>query len=515
MKIFTAEQLYEADKITIKKNKIASSDLMEHAATQVFTWIHSRMQGAPVPIHVFCGIGNNGGDGLVLGRHLLQHGYKVQVYVVNFSDQRSEDFLLNYNRLKDAECWPTLIKGEGEFPKITKDDIVVDAIFGLGLNRAPEGWVKALMQHVNDARAYTIAVDVPSGLYANSAPDDMEAVVHANMVLTFQAPKLSFFLPETGKFLQSWEVLDIGLDPEYLNATDVTMQLIGKQEVLPMYVPRQKYSHKGNYGHSLIIGGSFGKIGAVSLAGKACLTTGAGLVTAYIPECGYEILQIAVPEVMVTSDPGKRQIADIKFDMAPTVIGVGPGMGTDDQTRNAFAEFIRTNECPLVIDADGLNILAAEKELLESLPAKTVLTPHPGELERLIGAWTDDFDKLEKTKAFAKKYDLVIVVKGAHSVTVCDQKLYINTTGNPGMATGGSGDVLLGMITGLISQGYDPLQAAVFGVYLHGRAADIAVNDTSYQGLLASDIIDYIGDAFIDLFKRPEPPVHEEEGKHE
>ncbi len=511
MKIYSADQIYEAINSTIEKNKITSNELMEFAGTQIFNWFHSRMQGAQVPIHVYCGIGNNGGCGLVLGRQLLQHGYNVHVYVVNFSDKRTKDFLINYDRIKEFKVWPRLLSSGEDFPEMKKEDIIVDAIFGIGLNRATSDWVKKLIKYINASDAYTVSLDVPSGLYPNRTPEDKEAVIESNYTLTFQAPKLSFFLPETGVYMQQWEALDVGLDPAYLLATDTEVQLIDRFEVLPLYIPREKYAHKGTYGHSLIVGGSFGKMGAVTLASSACLRVGTGLITAYIPQCGYTILQTSLPEAMVICDEGEKSIAKIQFDIAPKAIGMGIGMGTDPVTVKALKAFLKTNKMPLIIDADALNILSETKTLLKSVPPKSILTPHPKELERLIGAWNDDFDKLEKTKAFAKKYDVIVIIKGANTITVYDHHLYINNTGNPGMATAGSGDVLTGMLTGLFSQGYDALKTAIFGVYLHGKAGDIALASFGYQALTASDIVDHIGDAYLDLFKKPEEPQEAEE----
>lgn len=509
MKLFSGEQIYAADKFTIEKQEISSDVLMERSAVQIFNWIHTRMQGAPVKIHLFCGIGNNGGDGVALARHLQEHGYDISVCVVNYSKTRSKDFLINLERLKERKIWPDFLDSDCELPAIGRDDIIVDAIFGIGLNRAPDTWVVNLMDHLHKTEAFILSVDIPSGLYTDRLPADENAIIKANFVLSFQTPKLVFFLPETGMHIDQWEVLDIGLDPEYLIATETEYELIGKHDVLPYYIPRKKFSHKGIYGHALIIGGSKGKIGAVTLASKACLTSGAGLVTAYIPECGYVALQTSLPEAMVLIGGGDV-ISNIEFDIVPTVIGIGVGLGTDDKTVKAFSDFLGKNKTPLVIDADGLNILAKNKALLKKLPSQTVLTPHPKELERLVGKWKDDFDKLKKTKAFSKKYDCIVIIKGAHSITVYEGKGYINTTGNPGMATAGSGDALAGIITALIAQDYTPLKATVFGVYLHGKAGDIAIEETGYQALTASKIIEGIGKAFIDLFKMPEQPQQEE-----
>ncbi|MDH7912565.1 NAD(P)H-hydrate dehydratase [Winogradskyella sp. SYSU M77433] len=507
MKLFSKEQIYEGDKLTTERQNISSTDLMERAGTQIFNWIHMRMQGAQVPVHVFCGIGNNGGDGLVLARHLIQHGYNVFTYIVNYSDKRSKDFLINYDRIKEVtKEWPVMLTSDNDFPEIHPDDIIVDAVFGIGLNRPPADWVQGIFQKFKASKAFTLAIDIPSGLYTDKPVENEGAVVYAGFTLSFQSPKLVFFLPETAKYTIQWEVLDIGIDREYLAKTETEAELISKFEVLPLYKPRDKFAHKGDFGHALILGGSYGKIGAVNLASRAALSSGSGLVTAYIPKCGYHSIQASIPEVMVITDAEEENISKIEFDITPTVIGIGVGLGTTKTTATAFEAFLKTNKTPLVIDADGINLLSKNKDLLSLLPEMTVLTPHPKELERLIGEWSDDFDKLNKVKAFSKQYNLIVLIKGANSITVFQDKLYINTTGNPGMATAGSGDVLTGIITGLISQGYEALTATIFGVYLHGKSADISLEDYGYQSLIASHIIETIGEAYIDLFKKPEQP---------
>ncbi len=508
MKIFSAEQIYAADKATIKNQGITSDALMERAAEQLFNWMHLRMQGDRAKIHLFCGIGNNGGDGLALARQLQEHDYNIAVYVVSYSEKRSEDFSANLERLRDRKVEPAFLGKGDDLPHIAKEDIVVDAIFGLGLNRPPDDWVVDLFEHLHRSEAFTLSVDIPSGLYTDKVPADDKAVVKANYTLSFQVPKLIFFLPETGSFSEQCEILDIGLDQQFLKDTETEYELIGRNKVLSYYTPRKKFTHKGTYGHSLIIGGSYGKIGAVQLASKACLTTGSGLVTVFVPQCGYIPLQTHFPEAMVVTDTDEKHISKMDFGIEPTVIGIGIGMGKEGKTVKAFGDFLESNKTPLVIDADALNILSENKELLKNLPSRTVLTPHPKELQRLIGKWDDDFEKLEMAKAFSKKYDSVLVIKGSNTITIYDGKGYVNTTGNPGMGTGGTGDVLTGMITGLIAQGYEPLKAAIFGVYLHGRAGDITVEKTGYQALTASGVIEGIGSAFLDLLS-----IHEEEGE--
>jgi len=514
MKLFSKEQIYEGDRLTSERQNIASTELMERAGIQIFNWIHARLQGAQVPIHVFCGIGNNGGNGLVLARHLITHGYNVETYIVNYSDKRTEGFLINYDHIKNVtKKWPEMLSCKDDFTafEIGVEDIIVDAVFGIGFNRDPNNWVAELFQKFKASKAFTLAVDIPSGLYTDEAVEDENAVVYANYTLSFQSPKLVFFLPDTAKFIGQWEVLDIGLDREYLMQTETKAELISKQEVLPLYRPRDKFSHKGDFGHVMILGGSYGKIGSVNLASRAALRSGAGLVTAYIPKCGYHSLQTSIPEVMVITDEAETHISNINFDLQPTVIGIGVGLDTSEETVKTFEAFLKKNKTQLVIDADGLNILSKNKALLKLLPKQTVLTPHPKELERLVGKWSNDFEKLEKVQALSNKYDVVVLIKGANSMTVYKDKFYINSTGNPGMATAGSGDVLTGMISGLIAQGYSSLVATIFGVYLHGKSADISLEYCGFESLMASHIIETIGEAYIDLFKQPEQPKKEQQ----
>lgn len=514
MKIFTASQLYEADKSTIEKQQIKSEQLMERAAVELFNWLHHKMQGAQVKIHLFCGIGNNGGDGLALARHLWEHGYNIEVNVVSYSEKKSEDFLINLKRLKERKVWPNFIQEGTEFPEIAADDIVVDAIFGIGLNREPDPWVRELMGHINRSESFIVSVDLPSGLYLDRAVDNRDAVVHSNFVLSIQAPKLIFFLPETGVYCDHWELLDIDMDREFLAAAETEFHLIGQGEILRVYKERKRFTHKGSYGHSLIMGGSYGKIGAVILSSKACLKAGSGLVTAYVPKCGYLPLQSAVAEIMLLTDKEEKQIGEISYGIEPDVVGIGMGMGTAEKSKKAFQSFLSKYKGPLVVDADGLNILAEHPALLKKLPARSILTPHPGELKRLLGAWKDDFDKLNKAKAFSKKYNCILVLKDAYTITIADGIGYVNSTGNAGMATAGSGDVLCGMITGLIAQGYEQLEAALTAVYLHGKAGDLAVVKTGYEALTAADLIESIGQAYISLTALPKP-IQEAEGTKE
>ena len=505
MKIFTAEQLKKADEVTLEKQELSSEELMERAATLVFREIHRRLDGAKIPIKIFCGIGNNGGDGLVIARLLIEQGYDVVVYVVNYSDKRAKNFLLNYDRVKNiTKKWPVLLKSEEDFPKIKVGDFIVDAIFGLGLNRPLVEWVANLVRYINKSEAFVLAVDMPSGLMADAAVEDKTSIINASYTITFQAPKLSFYLPETAGFVGELQVIDIGLDLEFLKEQRGIAQTIGKQEAKVLYKPRNKFTHKGDYGHAFMIGGSYGKIGSITLSATAALRAGAGMVTVFAPSCGYEILQTALPEAMVITDDNEKFISKIDFDFEPDVISFGVGVGTEEETAGAFETFLKQNKKPLIIDADGLNILAKNDEFLKLLPEGTVLTPHPKELERLIGSWKDDFEKLEKIRKLVEQYQVILVLKGAYTFIVTSEDIYINTSGNPGMATAGSGDVLTGIITAFIGQGYDALRATVLGVYLHGKSGDLAAQRLSYEGVMAGDIAKNTGAAIFDLFETKE-----------
>ncbi len=509
MKILSAKQLYKADQITVEKGKITSLDLMERVATACFQWIHNRLQGDSVTIQVFCGTGNNGGDGLVIARHLKQHGYNVNTHVINCSNKRSEAFLDNYERLKEIGIWPEMITCSSEFPKISENDMIIDAIFGLGLSRSPESVLKETIQYINASNAYVLSIDFPSGLFADKPIIDVESVIKAYHILTFQTPKLAFLLPDNQEYITSWDVIDIGLDSEYLDSVETDFQLINKNDVLPIYKFRERFSHKGDYGHSLIIGGSFGKIGAVTLTSRAALTIGSGLVTAYVPKCAYQILQTSIPEAMVEVD-AENELEYFNSKINPTATGIGIGMGTSTKTEEGFKKFLQENKLPLVIDADAINLLSKNKSLLKLVPENSVLTPHPKEFERLVGKWKDDYEKLDKLLKLSKKHKLIIVLKGAYTAIVHQGKIHFNTTGNPALATAGSGDVLTGIITGLIAQQYTSFEAVILGVYLHGKTADLAMKTKVFETFTASDSIDFLSDAFIDLLKKNIPKVQDE-----
>jgi len=498
MKILSAAQMGWVDQQTMKDQGISSLELMERAATTVFREIKQLYpQLAQHTFYIFCGKGNNGGDGLVLARLLDQQQAQVSVYLIDAMDYSVAN-LANQNRL------PTHV-----IQKITPAStihipagvIVLDCLFGYGLKHPLDDNWRNLITSINHCAGPIYAVDMPSGLLtdATTAPD--APVIEADMLYTFQSPKLGLLMPENSGWAKAFKVLDIGLSKSSIDQVDAAFHYVDFTFLKTFYRKRKKFDHKGTFGHSLIIGGSRGKMGAVQLALKAALRAGCGLATTYIPACGYTSIQTAVPEAMVLSDPEEDLISRFPDNRSFQSIGIGIGMGTAQVTIDAFKVFIlRGIDTPLVLDADALNILAQEPKLWQFVPKGSILTPHPKELSRLLGTWQNDFEKMEKVKAFASEYNLYVLIKGANSAMVTpDAAIYFNSTGNVGMATGGSGDILTGILTALLGQGYPSQEALLMGVYLHGRAADIAVQAIGVYSLLPSDIVDYLPAAFLEL----------------
>jgi ADP-dependent NAD(P)H-hydrate dehydratase / NAD(P)H-hydrate epimerase len=499
MKILSAKQIYQADRVTIKNRSISSTELMEQAAFKCFEWIKNNVFNKNKIIHVFCGIGNNGGDGLVIARKLNEANYHVNIFIVNFSNKRSNDFQINFNRLIEMGLKPVELNKTEKFPDINKNEIIIDAIFGVGITRVPQGFVKEIIQKINKTEATIISIDLPSGLFPESLVEDKSSVIKASHTLTFQNPKLGLLLVENGIFSENWSLLDIGLDKSFIASIKSNFEMIDQNMIRSIYKPRSKFSHKGDFGHSLIIGGSFGKIGAVILASRAALKIGSGLVTAYIPKCGYSVLQTANPEIMVEVDD-ENYLQYFNFKTDSKVIGIGIGMGTHLKTKNGFEKFLKENKKPLVIDADAINILAKHRNLLDLIPKNSILTPHPKEFERLVGKWGNDYEKLNMLRKFSSKYKCIVILKGMYTAVASNDKIYFNITGNAALATAGSGDVLTGIITGLIAQNYTPIHACILGVYIHGKTADIAINtNESSESFTASDSIHHISNVFNEI----------------
>lgn len=493
MKILSARQIRELDAYTIKNEPISSVDLMERAACAAAERIFTRFPTSDFKI--FCGPGNNGGDGLVVARILLQKKKRVSVFVVR-SSAYSGDFKVNENRLESLTSI-TYIESSDDFPQLTSNDRVVDALFGSGLNRAPQGIFARLIAHLNASEAAIISIDMPSGLFCDQHTPQQE-VIQASLTLTFQLPKLAFLLPENSEWVGEFERIDIGLKKEGIEKAETPYFFT--EHIKGQLKKRPRFSHKGTFGKALILAGKYGSVGAAVLAVRACYRSGAGLVYAYIPECGYAIMQISAPEALTFTDPDPKRLTDIPDLSGFSSIAIGPGINEDDAGRQVVRKLLETAEVPLVIDAGALNCIAKDSSLRKSIPSFSILTPHPGEFERLAGKSENDFERLDKLKALSSEWQSIVVLKGAFTaIAFPGGQVYFNSTGNPGMATGGSGDVLTGTLAGLLAQGYDPKTAAILGVYMHGWAADVAAKRTGMAALIASDIIERLKDFYVEF----------------
>lgn len=503
MELYSAEQIRRWDQFTIDNEPVSSIDLMERAATRCVEWLvqHGLHKKGFL---IFCGKGNNGGDGLAIARLLIQRGTPVEVHILEFGKKGSPDFQANLLRLHELPVDIHFLQSTEQFHDIPKDKVVIDALYGSGLNKPLDGLSAQLARHINESGALVISIDLPSGLFTDQSSAGYP-VVRAAHTLSFQVPKLAFLFQENAPFIGAVHVLDINLHPGFKEKEVPVAHLVDHELARCIYTPRNRFAHKGTFGHALLLGGSYGKIGAMLMASRACLRSGAGLTTVCIPACGYGVLQTGAPEAMVITDPDPYYISSLPSQLEKyTVIGVGPGLGTEEKTQKALSQLMASAPESLVIDADGLNCLANNPSLLSQLPHHSILTPHPKEFERLFGPCANDFERMERARSKAKELQVVIVLKSHHTLIVTPSgQLYFNTTGNAGLAKGGSGDVLAGIITALVAQGYQPLHAALLGVYLHGAAADSAVKAVSQEALIASDVIDHIGAVFLQLARLP------------
>jgi ADP-dependent NAD(P)H-hydrate dehydratase / NAD(P)H-hydrate epimerase len=511
MKILTAAQTKEADLVTIQNEPISAINLMERASRICVEKILGLITDEIDFINVVCGKGNNGGDGLAIARLLSDHFRKnkneifVNVFIIEHSKKSSADFDVNLNRLDKTgkigvvtihenaiEQFATSIEG-------TKHSaLIIDAIFGYGLNKEVDGIAGEVIDVINKSGIAVIAIDLPSGLYPDTATRGKNKhIIRASLTLTFQFPKLAFMMAENGEYYGDFIPLDIKMNPEYISSASSSNYYIQRENIHPLFLNRKKFSHKGTFGHALLLAGSYGKMGAAVLSARAVLKSGAGLLTTHIPGCGVQIMQTSLPEAMVSADENENLISNLRTAQIFNAIGIGPGIGTEQESASVLKLLIQNFAGPLVIDADALNILSENKTWLGFLKPLTILTPHPKEFDRLAGAHTSDFDRFESAKDFAAKYNVLLILKGAHTAIITPNKTtYFNSTGNPAMAKGGSGDVLTGILTGLLTRGYSPLSAALLGVYAHGLAADLALSQSHEESLLASEIIENIPAAF-------------------
>ena len=499
MKIFTSAQIKELDKFTIENEPISSLNLMERAA-QTMTRAITEVWSVTTPVVVFAGPGNNGGDALAIARMMAEQGYQVSVYLFNISGYLSPDCAANKKQIEESKRIQKFVEVTQEFdpPQLEANMLVVDGLFGSGLNKPLAGGFSSLVKYINASQAKVVSIDLPSGLMAEDNTYNVRAnIIRAHMTLTLQQPKLSFLFAENQQFIGQLRVLDIRLSQEGIQKIEAPYSIIEENDIRSCLHKRDPFAHKGEMGNALLIAGSYCMAGAAILAARACLRSGVGKLTINSPKRNIPIIQQAVPEAVINKGSEETIFAEAVDTEDYQALGIGPGMGQSEQTAIALIAQLRRTQCPIVADADALNILANHRAWLQQLPKGIILTPHPKELDRLEGHSADSYERLTKACGLAERLQGIVIVKG-HNTAICmaDGHVMFNPTGNAGMATAGSGDVLTGIITGLLAQGYQPKEACMVGVYLHGLAGDLAAADMGEESLLASDIIRYLPRAF-------------------
>ena len=499
MKIFTSAQIHELDKFTIENEPISSLDLMERAA-RVLTQAVTNIYKPTPPVVVFAGPGNNGGDALAMARMLAERDYQVSVYLFNISGKLSPDCAANKSRLQECKRIQNFVEVIEEFdpPRLEQHMVVIDGLFGTGTNKPLAGGFASLVKYINASPSQVVSIDVPSGLMTEDNAYNVRAnVIRATHTLTLQQPKLSFLFPENQQYIGQLRVLDIRLSQEGINQMEAAYSILEESDVRTLLMPRNPFAHKGQMGHALLIAGSYGMAGAAILAARACMRTGAGKVTVNSPKRNIPILQQAIPEAIVQIGNEETIFAETVDTEDFNAMGIGPGLGQSEQTAIALISQLRRTQCPIVADADALNILGNHPAWIQQLPQGIILTPHPKEFDRLDGHVTDSYERLTKARNLAQRLKGYIILKGRYTaICLPNGHILFNPTGNAGMATAGSGDVLTGIITGLLARGYKPQDACILGVYLHGLAGDLAAHDVGEESLLASDIISYISRAY-------------------
>ena len=498
MKIFTTQQISKIDKYTIENEPIKSIDLMERASLQLSNYVikhFSRHQA----FAIFCGFGNNGGDGLALARILHLHGFSVRVFLFAPKGKQSPDNVTNFKRCQELDIPIKKIRTTKDI-EIKPEEIIIDALFGSGLNRPLEGKIISIINKLNKIGNKIISIDVPSGLMGeDNRFNNPNNIIRANLTLTLEFPKLAFFFPENETFVGKFIIIPIGLHPEAKKAETSPYFYNEKNDISTLLMPRSTFTEKRQLGHGLLYACYYNKMGAAILASRAALRSGLGLLTTWVPSEACSIIQTAVPEAMTKTytDNEVFSYSNFKFFNA---IAIGCAIGITPSSKNKLKSILKEAQQPLIIDADGISLLSENKSFLHQLPHNTIITPHVREFDRLFGEHKNHFERFLTARTMAKKHHIIIILKGAYTQIHSPQGItYFNSTGNPGMATGGSGDVLTGILLGLLAQNYSPLDAALIGTYIHGLAGNLALEKQSHESLIASDIIEHLGKAFQSL----------------
>lgn len=499
MKILSAEQIKSLDAFTIANEPISSIDLMERAAMACVRRLIKLIKSGE-EVFVMCGKGNNGGDGLAITRLLNERGFNASACVIHYTETFSEDARQNYQTLKEKYPGKLIeIRSIEELKSRTpgKNALAVDALLGTGINKPVEGLLEEVIRFMNDSFHKIISIDVPSGLFTDKTSSGNTSVIHSALTLTFQLPKLTFLVAKNKEFISEFEILDIGLHEKGLADQQTKHHYLTMEEISSLLKKRNKFSHKGSFGHALLLAGSKGKSGAAIISAKACMKSGAGLLTLHSNKDTLTALLQHLPEAMSEEDIHSEWISEIDKLEKYDAIGFGPGVGLREDTQLILKKLLNYYTGKLIIDADGLNILSENKTWLSFLPPGTILTPHPKEFERLAGKFEDDFERLEGLKQFSIRYNCIVVLKGAHTaIAMPDGNTFFNSSGNAGLAKAGSGDGLTGIILGLMARSYNTPQAALIGTFIHGYAADLCLKKKSMESILISDVIDQLPKAF-------------------
>ena len=499
MVVLSAGQVRDWDRFTIEKQPIASIELMEKAAAACVQWMEENRIIAQQQFYIFCGKGNNGGDGLAIARLLLKFNRPVDVFIVETGQLGSPDFQQNLHRLHTLPVTLHFLQEHAPLPDIPETVLVLDALLGTGLNRPVSGRFASLIKHINQFPNAVISIDLPSGLFADQSTLP-HPCIHATITLSFQCYKTALLVAENAGFFGIPVLLDIGLDQRFLKSCIPLYEMTDAALVKSILQPRTAFSHKGKFGHALLLAGSSGKMGAAVLAARSCLRTGAGLLTTLLPQSENQVFPAAIPESMSLFYDHRKPEELLPDTDSYKTIGIGPGLGQSPGSRDWLKFLLTRFRKPMVLDADALNLLAADPALLEGIPPFSIVTPHPKEFDRLAGPCKNDFDRLDAASRIAIQHQVIVVLKGHKTfIAMPGGSAWFNNSGNASMAKGGSGDVLTGMLTGLLARGYAPEQASLLGVYLHGLAGEIASRRLGMESVLASDITDAIGPAFLEL----------------
>lgn len=505
MKIFTSEEIKSIDRNTIENEGITSIELVERAATSISCEIISRWR-ANKHITIFAGPGNNGADALAVARMLIEQGYKPEVFLFNIGENRlSAECAAMRDRLKAMDFIDfTEVVSNFSPPNLKPDDLVIDGLFGTGLREPLTGGFKALVQFINESKATVVSIDVPSGLFGEwNTTNISRNIIHADLTLAIQFPRLSFFIADNAPLLGEWKVLDIELSADEIRNTPAQYYLVERADIHRVLRRRKEFSSKADYGSAMLVAGSYGMMGAAVLAAKGALRSGAGKVSVHTARCGFNVLQTSVPEALFDADRHDIAITDINLKHDYNAVAVGPGIGTNDVTVNAVEMFLKQAKGPVILDADALNCVAKRPTMLNHIPVLSIITPHAGEFDRIFGAQPSAEARLLKAIEMAHYYNIIIVLKGHYTAMVRpDGKIYFNSSGNPAMATAGSGDVLTGIICSLMAQGYKPEISAIIGAYIHGMAGDLAAEEHGQYGVTAGDIADNVGRAIRNIMSK-------------